>query len=137
MDQIWLQWWSKWGPNMNVISIPNRTIYDCNPYLLGLSMIAMSKFVLESRDYEFRTNREDHFWWLQSYLVIFEKDCNITCYSPIENRHYIHIGSSFWSSLQSYLVPMIKIIAIMCGPPLLRAVLKSRLEIWKKKKLHS
>ena len=32
--------------DINVISAPNRTIYDCNPNQLGPNMIAMSKSVL-------------------------------------------------------------------------------------------
>ena len=62
---------------MNAISAPNRTIYDCNPNQLGPNMIAMSKSVLGSRDYDFWTNPvKVNFRLLQSYLVLFERDCN-------------------------------------------------------------
>ena len=43
-------------PNMIAISVLNRTIYDCNIFQNGPNMIAMSKFVLESRDYDFWVN---------------------------------------------------------------------------------
>ena len=48
----------KGGPNkfMIAMSISNGTIYHCNLFRLGLDMIAISKFVLESRDYDFWTN---------------------------------------------------------------------------------
>ena len=38
---------------MIAISVLNRTKYDCNLFQKGPNMIAMSKFALESRDYDF------------------------------------------------------------------------------------
>ena len=77
---------------MNAISIPNRAIYDCNINQLGPNMIAMTKIVLESREYDFWTNLlKIKFRFLQSYLVLFGKDCN-------------HIWSDWDLTLQSYIV---------------------------------
>ena len=77
VDQIWLQWWSRKGLNKTAISIPKWIIYGCNPFQKGPNMIAMSKFVLESHDYDFWTNLvKTKFWSLQSYLILFERDCN-------------------------------------------------------------
>ena len=125
-DQIWLQWWSQLGPNMIATSISNRTIYYCNLFQSGLNMIAISKFVLKSRDYDFWTNlAKTNFRSLQSYLVQFGKIAII--YGPIRywhckhiwplgNEDCIHIRSSFWLSLQSYLVLFVGKIAIIFGP---------------------
>ena len=77
---------------MIAMSISNRIIYDCNLYQKGPNTIAMSKFVPESRDYDFWTKHMNtNFRSLQSYLVPFERDCN-------------HIWSDTKLSLQSYLV---------------------------------
>ena len=43
---------TKRGPNMIAISVPNRTLYDCNPFQTGLNMIAMSEIIVKSRDYD-------------------------------------------------------------------------------------
>ena len=60
------------GPNIIAILIPNRTIYDCNPFENGANMIAMSKIVLGSRDYDFWTNLvKINFSLLPSYVIPF------------------------------------------------------------------
>ena len=91
---------------MNEISVPNRTIYDCNLFEKGPNMITPSKIILESRDYDFLTNLvRINFRLLQSYLALFEKDCN-------------DIWSDWELTFQSYLIAMTKIIAIISGPGL-------------------
>ena len=91
---------------MIAISIPKQTIYDSNLYQLGPNMIAMSKIVLWSRDYDFWTNLvEMNCRLLQSYLVPFEWDCN-------------HIWSVSEQRLQSYLVLIVILFAIIYGPAL-------------------
>ena len=114
MDHIWLQsflWWDliylqSWfrrEPNMLAISNPKRTIYACNLVGWGPNMLAMSKIVLKSCDYDFWTNHaKTNFGWLQAYLVPIERDC----------KH----SNSLLQRLESYLVPIIKIIATTCGP---------------------
>ena len=55
---------------MIAMSVTNRTIYDCNLFQKGPYMIAMSKIVRESRDYDFWTNHvKTNFQSFQSYLV--------------------------------------------------------------------
>ena len=62
---------------MNAISVLERTKYDCNLLQKGPNIIARSKFVAESRDYDFWTNyMKTNLRSLQSYLVLFEIDCN-------------------------------------------------------------
>ena len=39
--------------NIITISVLKRIIYDCNAFQKGPNIIAMSKFVLESHDYDF------------------------------------------------------------------------------------
>ena len=70
--QIWLQWYSEWGPNMNAISIPNWTIYDCNIFQKEPNMIAMIQNLFSrdsSRNHVHVTLAK--FPILQSYLVHF------------------------------------------------------------------
>ena len=55
-DQKCLQFWPQKGLNLTAISISNRAIYDCNLDQLGPNMLAMSKIVLEARDYDFCSN---------------------------------------------------------------------------------
>ena len=82
------------------MSIPSRTINDCSLQQKGPYMIAMSKFVLETRDYDFWTNLvKIKFRLSQSYLVLFVRDCN-------------YISDWKWT-LQSYLVPIMISIAIL------------------------
>ena len=88
---------------MIAISIPNRTIYDCNPFQKGPNMIAM----IENLFPHDSSNNHSHvtltrFPRLQSYLVLFERDCN-------------HIWSDSELRLQSYLVPLVTNIAIIFG----------------------
>ena len=52
-DPIWLQAWSQKGLDMIAMLVKKGTKYDCNHFQKGPNMIAMSKFVLESRDYDF------------------------------------------------------------------------------------
>ena len=92
------------GPNMIAMSIPNRTIYDCNLSQLGPNMIAMIDNLL-SRD---SSKNHSHVTLgrisiLQSYLVPIGKDC-------------YHIWSDSKLRLQSYLVPILANIAIIFSP---------------------
>ena len=89
-DQIWLQSWSQKGFDMIAISIPKRTIYDCNPFQKGSNMTAMPKFVPESRVYD--ESRENN---ISMIAMIF---------------------APFWKGLQSYQVPFVTKIAIIFGP---------------------
>ena len=84
----------------------------------------MSKLVLEPRDYDFWTNlAKIIFRWLQSYLVLFERDCNhiqsdsevsvILQLSPIYYQDCIHIMSPLSKSLQSNLVVFAILIVII------------------------
>ena len=67
----------KRGLSMIAITNQKRIIYDCNPFQLGPDMIAISEIVLKSCDYDFLANlAKTKFRLLQSYLVLFEKDCN-------------------------------------------------------------
>ena len=89
---------------MIAMSIPNRTIYDCNLSQLGPNMIAMIDNLL-SRD---SSKNHSHVTLgrisiLQSYLVPIGKDCN-------------HIWSDSVLTLQSYLVPLVMKIAFILGP---------------------
>ena len=88
---------------MNTIFIKTRAIYDCNLFQKRRNMIATSELVLKSRDYDFWTNlAKTNFRSLQSYLVLFEKDCN-------------HIQYDSELSSQSYLVPFMMKIALILG----------------------
>ena len=126
--------------NMLTISIPNRTIYDCNPFQKEPNMIAIIE-ILFSRDWSRNHSHvtRGRIPILQSYLVFFEKDCNHV-WSDSELRlqlylvryfikitlilrtrfdhHCNHIWSSLLNRLQSYLVLMVKNIAIISGPAL-------------------
>ena len=42
--------------NILALSNPKRTSYACNLFQKGHNMLAMSKIVLEPRDYDFWTN---------------------------------------------------------------------------------
>ena len=56
--------------NMPAISNSKLTIYACNFYPRGTIMLAMSKIVLDSPDYDFWTNlAKTNFQCLQAYLV--------------------------------------------------------------------
>ena len=81
----------KKGVQIWLQSLSKRTTYDCIDRIFIFASFVNQSHVTLGR-----------FLTLQSYLVFFEQDC-------------IHIRSSFWPSLQSYLVPMIKIIASIYG----------------------
>ena len=88
---------------MNAISIPNRTIYDCNLFQNGPNMIAMIEILFfsdSSRNHSHVTLGQ--FSTLQSYLVPIGKDCN-------------HMWSDPEVTLQSYLFPFVTQIAIIFG----------------------
>ena len=78
MNAIFITKGSKYDCNLKLrFSIPNRSINDWNLSQLGPNMIAMSKIVLRSGHYDFSTNlAKTNFRSLQSYFVLFEKDCN-------------------------------------------------------------
>ena len=76
---------------MPAIFNPKRTIYACNLFQLGPNMPAMSKLVMEPRDYDWTNFAETNFRLLQTYLVPFEKDCK-------------HMWSISILRLQAYLV---------------------------------
>ena len=123
---------------MFAISVLKRTIYDCNAFQKGPNMIAIIE-ILFSRD---SSRNHSHvirgrISTLQSYLVLFEKDCNhiwsvselrlqtylvafiiiiAIIFGPLCNEDCNHIQSLLLLSLQSYLVPITKIIAIICAP---------------------
>ena len=63
----------------------------------GPNMLAMSKMVLESRDYDFWTNlAETNFRWLPAYLVLFQTGGLLTEIASISSLYrnwgFIHIG---------------------------------------------
>ena len=73
---------------MNAIKVAIGTQYACNndnkgdliciqsQFRKGPNMIAMSKMLLESRDYDFWTNlAKTNFRSLQAYLISIERDC--------------------------------------------------------------
>ena len=76
---------------MIAISIPNRTIYDCNLFQKWPNMIAMAKFGLESRGF-LDESRENKF----SFIAI--------------------IFGPFWKRLESYMVQFIIEIAFILSP---------------------
>ena len=94
---------------MNAISVPNRTIYDCNLFQKGRNMIVMSKSILESRGYDFWTNLAEIVRFGTEIAFIFDPLCYEDCN---------HIYFSSLLSLQSYLTLFMKIIAIIFGPAL-------------------
>ena len=78
-------------------------------------MIAMSKFVLKSRDYDFETNPvKVNFRLLQSYMVWFRVEIAFIL-GPHGDNHCNHIWSPLLSRLQSYLVLIITRIAVIFG----------------------
>ena len=86
---------------MIAISVLKRTIYDCNPIQKGSNMIAIIDNSFP-RDSSRNQSHVGQFSTLQSYLVPIGKDCN-------------HIWSVLEFRLQSYLVPVVKTIAITSG----------------------
>ena len=79
-------------------------LYNCTLFQKGPNIIAMSKFVPDSPDFDFWTNHvQTNFRSLQSYLVPIENDCN-----------YIWAASEL--RLQSYLGPFVINIAIIFSP---------------------
>ena len=75
---------------MIAITVLNRTIYDCDVFQKGPNMIAMLKFVLESRGYDF---------WINLAKQVFD-DCKLIwsflqgiaiIYSLIQNCDCNHI----------------------------------------------
>ena len=61
---------------MLAILNPKLTFYACNIFQNGSNMLAMSKFALKSRDYDFWTSlAKTKFRSLQAYLVTIERDC--------------------------------------------------------------
>ena len=111
-DNIWLQWFLWWGPNMIAITVTLRTKYNCNlgqksddcnndhngdqiwlqPRKSSLSHVIMTWLWTNLVKTMYRR--------LQSYLVLFEKNCN-------------HIWSILGLRLQSYLVPFLIINAFI------------------------
>ena len=64
-------------PNMIAMSTPKRTIYECNLFQKGPNMIAIIETLFSrhlSRNHSDVT--QGKFSTLQSYLVLFERDCN-------------------------------------------------------------
>ena len=111
---------------MIAISIPKRTIYDCDPFQKGANMIAIIE-ILFSRDSSGNHNHvtRGRISTLQSYLVLFEKDCNhiwsvlelrLQSYLLLFEKDCNHIWSVLELRLQSYQVPFVTNIAIMFGP---------------------
>ena len=91
---------------MIAISVLKRTIYDCNPIQKGPNMIAKIENLFSrdlSRNHSYVTLGQ--FSTLQSYLVPIGKDCN----------HIMQSWSVLEFRLQSYLVPVVKTIAITSG----------------------
>ena len=80
-------------------------IYACNFFPRGPNMLAITKIVLEARDYDFlwTNHAKTNFQCLQEYLVPIEKDCK-------------HIWSLSDSWLQPYLFPFFIKIASLFGP---------------------
>ena len=107
-DRIWLQWWSKLGPNMNANFIEKETKYDCN------------------------VNFESDHKWLQSFPIGTKYDCNIEIHPKVtwlwfldesrENKFSIIaiILSPNWERLQSYMIRFGIDIALIFGPLLWR-----------------
>ena len=92
-------------------------------------MLAMSKIVLESRDYDFWTNlAKNKFSMIASifgpnrkrlhpyYLLLVIDIASI--FGPFFDQDCEYIRSPLLSWLQAYLVPVMKIIATICGPAL-------------------
>ena len=105
-DHIWLQ------------SFRIRTKYDCNPrnrarvtWLWFLNESLQNKISIMAVIFDPYLNG------LQSYMVRFGFLIAII-FCPFRDQHCNHIWSLLRSRLQSYLVPIIKLIAIICGPAL-------------------
>ena len=82
-------------------------------------MIAMTKLALESSDYDFWKNLvQTNFRWLQSYIVP-NLIIIAVIFSFFRDEH-CNNWSLFRSRLQSYLVPIGKVVAIIIGLPLYR-----------------
>ena len=84
-DQIWLQRWWQFGPNMIAICFLNRTIYDSNLFQKGPNMTAVVENFISQ---DLSINQGTWLWWfstLQSYL----KKIAIK-HGPIRNSHCNH-----------------------------------------------
>jgi len=102
---------------MLAISNPKRTIYSCNLFQKGPNMLAIRK------------SSQSHVtiisWWISrkqnfdncKHIWSQSKDI-ASILGPLGYRHCKHIWSLFWPWLQAYLVPVMKIIATICGPAL-------------------
>ena len=106
-DQIWLQWWSQWGHNMNAILIIKGSKYNC-------------KLISETGHFR-----------LQSFQIRTKYDCNVKNRLKImwlwfldwscENKFSIIaiIFNPNWKRLQSYRVSFELVIAIIFNPHLI------------------
>ena len=105
-DLISLQSWLKWGPNMLAISNPKRTINACNLFENGQNMLAISKIVLRSRDYDF--------WIIIAKHIVRAKFEIASIFSLLWN---LDCRSILWPRLQEYSVSVIKICNHMWSIP--------------------
>ena len=125
---IWMQ--SQFQRTLNMLAISNskRTLYACNLFQKGPNMLAMSKIDPEWRNYDSDNSLENkilmiasifgpHWKRLKAYIVRFKFEI-ARILSFLSNWDWKHIKSPFLSWLQVYYVPVIIIIATICGPTL-------------------
>ena len=95
-------------------------------------MIAISEIVPESRVYDFwtslfKTNFDDcsHIWSVFERIAIMVRFGFVIAivFSPFRDQYCNHIWSLLRLRLQLYLVPIGKIVAIICGPALYKFIL--------------
>ena len=125
-DHLWLQSWSRKWPNMIAMIMTKWTQYEYNLYKTGTMYdcnvgirpeVTWLWFLDESHENKFSIIAIifGPFWKiLQSYMVRYGVEIAF-----ILGPHYRHHRNYTWSllrsRLQSYLVPILKIIAIISG----------------------